>query len=159
MVSCILAFFRKVPIIDALIPFICWLQMQKAWHRAAHNPMEKNEGKRQAGATAVTNQINGSLTACSIVLAAIGAVLAIGYSNGLTKAALNHLTWAAIEAIISIGIGIYTLGYISSVIHKMDVTKKSSAQIACFLQLLFIFVSALRFLFGLLYLSGAFPLF
>jgi hypothetical protein len=154
----ILLFFRKFPALDALFLFIMWFLMSWMWHRAAHDPKEKDTEKRQAGAAAITNQINGTLTAASIVLAGVGAVLAVGYTKNFPGAALNHLTYAAIEALISIVIGVYTLGYIPSVLHIMDVTKKPAVQLACFLQLMMIIVSIIRLLFALLYLSGTFPL-
>jgi len=159
MLNSIFSFFRETPALDALFLLILWVLMHISWRRAKLNSMEENEGKRQAGAAAITNQINGTLTAASIVLAAVGAVLAIGFPKNFLPAVLSHLTWAAIEALISIGIGVFTLGYIPSVVHSIDVTKKNSVQIACFLQLMFIIVSLMRFLCALLYLSGAFPLF
>jgi hypothetical protein len=159
MLKSILWFLRQVPVLDAGFLLTSGLLMRNLWRRDNPNPIEDNEGKRQAGAVAITNQINGTLTAASIVLAAVGAVLAIGFPKNLMPAALSHLTWAAIEALFSVGIGVFTLGIIPSVVHRMDVTKRDSVQIACFLQLMFIIVSLIRFLFALLYLSGAFPLF
>jgi len=149
----IYSFLRKYPLVDGICLFIVFFWMRKKWRKAKHTPEEQDPVKRQAGAKVITNQITGTLTASSIILAIAGAVLAIGFKN-LPSQTLDHLLYTAFWTLPSIIFGVYTLGYISSpsVIHVMDVTKKPAVQLACFMQLNMIIVSVARFLLALWHL-------
>ncbi len=145
----IFSFVRKIPVIDAGFIVVTWLAMLSWWRRARPQAEESRAEVREAGARAVTNQINALLTAASIILAGSGSVLAIGLGKDFPAAALEHLIIAAAAALVSIILGVYTLGYIPSVLQALNVTRKLPVMIACFVQMNLIIVSAARFLGGL----------
>jgi uncharacterized membrane protein len=149
-----LSFFRQVPILDVLFVGGLWVVMFCWWrHPRTASAEEGQTDIRQAAAAAITNQITGLLTAASIVLAGSGAVLAIGFGKAFPSPALDHLFWSAFEALFSIVIGLYTLGYIPSVIHRFDITRKPAVMIACFVQFILVVVSVARFFLALWQLS------
>lgn len=150
----IFSFLRQVPILDFLWVVGSWLGMFRWWRRSGVQPEEKSLDVRQTGAQAVTNQISANLTAATIILAGYGSVLAIGLGKDFPPAALEHLIWGAVAIMLAIVFGLYTLGYIPSVIHRFDVTKKPGVMLFCFVQFNLIAVSALRFLAVLWQLSG-----
>ncbi len=129
--------------------------MYLAWRKSGHDPNEADARKREAGIAVITNQTNATMTALSIVVAGIAAVLAIGLDKQFPSASLVHLRYSAASALFAIILGVYTLGYISSpsVFHKFDVTKKISVQLAAFAQLNLLALAAFRLLLGLLNLS------
>ena len=144
---CAIEFARKRPVLDLLLLVIPWLSMYRAWKRSGLAFMEADAPRRQAGAKALTNQINGATTVVSIILAGIGATLTLGHDKGLPTAAQDHLGYAVLWCLSAILVGIYTLGYISSptVIHQIDVSKKATVQLAAFIQLTLIVLAAGRF--------------
>ena len=85
----LLSFLRKTPTLDFLLLFITWYIMYRSWRAAKYDPKEENADTRQAGASAITNQVNGTLTAASIILAAVGAVLVVGGGISGIQASLD----------------------------------------------------------------------
>jgi hypothetical protein len=148
----VLAFLRGVPVLDVLIVVATGFAMFCWWKRNGVSPDETPEA-RDAGATAVTNQINALLTAASIVLAGSGSVLAIGLGKEFPRSALEHLIVAAGGALLSIVAGVYTLGYIPSVIHVFNVARKRAVMVTCFVQMNLVIVATVRFLLSLWQLS------
>lgn len=146
---------RQYPILDVAWLGGTWGLMYRAWRQAAHNPAESDLEKRQASVTVITNQINAAMTAVSVLVAGVGAVLAIGLGKDFPAASLVHLMYTALWALFSIFLGLYNLGYISSpsVFQRVDIARKSFVQLAAFVQLNLILLAAVRFVLGLWNLS------
>ncbi len=150
--------FGKFPIVEPIVLVAILLAIHRVWKSANLSSMEADVARRQTGASAITNQINGATTMVSIILAGVGAVLIIAYDKAVPHPALTHLGYAAFWGLCAIGLGIYTLGYMSSpsVIDKIDVSKKEAVQLAVLAQLILVFFAMSRFALGLAYLVRLF---
>jgi len=146
------AFVRTVPIIDIISLLLVFIFMYIAWSNAKHDPNEKDDDKRKAGVSVITSQINGAIIAANIILASVGAVLALGLDKSFPKEAASHLINTAAFGCLSVILGIWILGSLSSpsVFHRIDATKKMSIQLACFVQLALVVLATIRFFLALL---------
>jgi len=136
------------PAIDAIVLLLAFLWMRLVWWKAAMNAEEKDAEVRSRGAAAITNQVNGMLTAASIVAAGIGAMFAIGLQN-LPPTTRSVLVVAGSDALVSLVIGVWILGYITSVQHRLDVTRKAAVQLACWVEVALIALASVRFILAL----------
>jgi hypothetical protein len=150
----VVEFVRRVPVLDLLFFIGVGLTMTYWWKKVdVVNAEEVDRDRRQLTATAVTNQVNALLTANSIVLAGVGSVLAIGLGRQFPRPSLEHFLISAAWALTAIVLGVYILGYIPSVIHRLDVARKPPVMITCTIQISLTAAAAVRFLGGLWQLS------
>jgi len=150
--------FGAHPIVETVVLLVVLLTMNRAWLLAGHSPMETDSARRQTAANAITTQVNAAATMVSIVLAGVGAALTIGYDK-LPRPAMIHLGYAEFWSILSIGAGIYILGYMCSptVIEKINVSKKKWVQLTLLAQFMLIYFALVRFALAIAYLVHLFP--
>jgi hypothetical protein len=98
---------RRVPVLDLLCLVGSALALKKWGWPNPPTADEPDRERRAASAEAITNQVNAILTSASILLAAVGALLAIAFDKPeLPKAAREHLLIAAAEALLAIPLGV-----------------------------------------------------
>lgn len=87
-----------------------WLLIS-IWHWIGHQPDSSVEPpeERALGASVILGQLGAVITGASIILAGIGAFVAL--SNNLGDIlAKNHIFYAALWAVVALGLAIFTIG-------------------------------------------------
>ncbi|MCZ8546311.1 hypothetical protein OOJ09_19150 [Mesorhizobium qingshengii] len=136
---------RCWPVLEA-IALIIWLRsLLAAWQNMGSTASDCLD-ERQLGAEVILAQLNGVITGSSIIVAGVGAFVAI--NKGVLPPASRHFELAAIFSIVGMGLAMYTLGTLPSRTPSENFVRSKPVAILCSTALFFALVGGIRFACG-----------
>lgn len=150
--SAVGGFLRVVPVVDLVVGLaIVWFT-DRMWAESRLSPEEASADERALGATAILGQLNGTITAATILGAAIGTIGALGLSE-VKEAGKDHLRLAFLWSLLSLSVAVWALGTVPSMVPKHNVAKSRTTALLAISALYLFLASGVRFglmLWGLL---------
>ncbi|AYG66893.1 MULTISPECIES: hypothetical protein [unclassified Rhizobium] len=106
-------FLAKWPVLDAILGILWFRSVLAAWSGYTPPGEKDNEDERNLGATVILAQLNGALTTASIIVAGVGAFVALTPEK-LEMFTVAHLRTAAVFAVIALCSTAYTMAILPS---------------------------------------------
>ncbi|HWK68598.1 MAG TPA: hypothetical protein VNS34_27045 [Rhizobiaceae bacterium] len=141
----LVATIQSWPLIEAFL-LAFWLKSILAAWRNADSTKEDDVEERHLGADVILAQLNGVITGSSIIVAGIGAFLAI--SEGVSPPASWNFRWAACYSILGMALAMYTLGTLPSRAPTQNFVRSKAVAVLCSIALFFALVGGGRFAMG-----------
>jgi hypothetical protein len=147
-------FLSHWPLID--VPLGLWWiwSTAKTWKDSTKPPKSKEKGfdinsaeERGLGATVILGQLNAVITGVSIILAGIGAFIALGKTE-IQDPANYHLLFATCWAVIAMAAALYTHGTLPHRTPDSNFVNVKSVAILCSAALFFSLAAGVRFVFA-----------
>lgn len=123
-----------------------WLLIS-CWHwigYKASNVAESTE-ERALGASVILGQLSAVITGSSVILAGIGAFVALSDNHG-DAVSKNHIFYAALWAVVALGLAIFTIGILPAHAAKTNFIRLRGIALLCSMSLFFCLAAAARFL-------------
>ena len=149
MLAAVLSFAVNWPLLEAVASIIWFQAMGSAWRQQpAEGPPVTDSAERELGATVILSELNGILTGCSIIIAGIGAFVAIMQPSSINPITASHLGWASIYAGLALGLSLYTMATLPTRVTSRNVLRSKGVALMCATALFFALLAAIRFMFG-----------
>ncbi|PLT97191.1 hypothetical protein BMJ29_04460 [Sinorhizobium medicae] len=150
MLGPILGFAINWPLVEFAIAIIWFCSLGGAWKgQPKEGGAVSDPGERELGATVILSELNGILTGCSIIIAGIGAFVAIVQQpNCIDPITASHLGWAAIYAGLALVSSLYTMATLPTRVASRNVLHSKGVAFMCAAALLSALLAAGRFMVG-----------
>ncbi|BAV51274.1 Putative uncharacterized protein [Mesorhizobium loti] len=132
-----------VPDIGLLIVWLLWLN----WHWIGYklNETEEDAEERSLGATVIMGQLGSIITGSSVILAGIGAFVALA-KTPIAETAKYHVFYAAFWAVLALAASIYTMGILPAHAPKTNFVRLRGIAFLSSMSLFFCLAAGVRFL-------------
>jgi hypothetical protein len=138
----------KWPILDLVLGWVWIRSVWKAW-KHYQPPCEKDTvEERNLGATVILAQLNGAITSASIIVAGVGAFVALTPER-LDTFALAFLRLAAAFAVVALGSAVYAMAALPTRAPSTNVVRSREIAILSTVPLIFVTFAGIRFVFAI----------
>ncbi|AZN97183.1 hypothetical protein EJ066_07710 [Mesorhizobium sp. M9A.F.Ca.ET.002.03.1.2] len=103
--------------------------------------------ERALGASVIMGQLSSVITGSSVILAGIGAFVALE-NRPIDGPEKYHILYAAVWAVVALGLAIFTMGILPPHAPKTNFVRLRSIGILCSISLFFCLAAGVRFLFA-----------
>lgn len=135
----------KYPIFDIglLIIWLLWLN----WHWIDYKNADTQEctEERALGAAVIMGQLSSIITGSSVILAGIGAFVALA-KTPIEESAKYHVLYAAFWAVAALVVAIYSMGILPAHAPKTNFVRLRGIAFLCSMSLFFCLAAGVRFL-------------
>ncbi|WP_442579599.1 hypothetical protein ACSBOB_29600 [Mesorhizobium sp. ASY16-5R] len=132
------------PIVETAVAFVWLGSVWYAWRGVPTPTVPDAAEERNLGATVILAQLNGVITGCSIIIAGVGAFIALN-TSGLGAAA-PHVEWASIWAVLALGAALYALATLPTRTPTINFVRSKEVAILSATALLFALYAGARFM-------------
>lgn len=124
---------------------VLWLLIS-LWHWIGYQQSTEPENveERALGASVIMGQLGAVITGSSIILAGIGAFVALS-QNPINAAGKNHIYFAALWAVIALGLAILTMGILPRHAPTTNFVRLRGIAVCCSMTLYFCMAAGARF--------------
>lgn len=143
-----LHFLAKWPILDVLLAFLWIRSVWTAWKNYQPPTQKDAVDERNLGATVILAQLNGALTSASIIVAGVGAFVALTPGN-LDEIALAHLRLAAAFAVLALWSAVYTMATLPTRAPNTNFVRSKEVALLSTIPLIFVTLAGIRFVFAI----------
>jgi hypothetical protein len=139
----------SVPVVEVVLGAIWLRSVDRAWAKSptAHQPEDIAE--RTLGATVIMGQVSAVITGSSIILAGIGAFVALKSDQLRSPQSYLlsfHLFCAVAWAVFALGTATYTTGVLPVRTPRQNFVRDRGVALLCSMALFFCLASSVRFL-------------
>lgn len=136
------------PFLDVGLIIVFILIIWMMWSNANLDAREQEVGERALGQAPVIGLLQGIITAGTLVLGAIGAVVALkGQFGGFSK---WHIIWASAFSLFSVASSVWTLSMLPHRAVKQNVVKSFQVTFVFTLATFFLVAGCVRFTLGIM---------
>lgn len=141
-------FLATWPIVDVALGMLWFRSVWVAW-KGYERPKEADDvNERTLGATFILAQLNGALTTASIIIAGVGAFVALT-PKSFNPYAIASLRLAAVFAVISLGSAVYTMATLPARSPHTNVVRDKAVALLSTIPLIFVTFAGIRFMFAI----------
>ncbi|ESY22387.1 MULTISPECIES: hypothetical protein [unclassified Mesorhizobium] len=133
------------PIPDIGLLAIWLLFLNWHWIGYKNNDSIDTKDERELGATVIMGQLGAIITGSSVILAGLGAFVALSKSP-IEDAAKYHLFYATLWAVWALGISVFTLGVLPASTPKTNFVQLKGVAFLSSMSLFFCLAASVRFL-------------
>jgi hypothetical protein len=135
------------PYFDLGVGLIWLLISQLTWIGYVPKQESDHTDERALGASVIMGQLSAIITGSSVILAGIGAFVALE-TEDIVSPQNYHLTYAASWAVVSMGLALFTMGALPTNAPKHNFVRLRGIAILCSMGLFFTLAAGARFLFA-----------
>lgn len=135
----------SVPLIDICAAVIWLLISLRTWIGYVAKTEPECTGERALGASVILGQLSAVITGSSVILAGIGAFVALE-TEEITSPQNYHLAFAATWAVLSMGLALFTMSALPTNTPKTNFVRLRGIAILCSVALYFTLAAGARFL-------------
>jgi hypothetical protein len=131
-----------------IIGGIFWVgSVLAAWRSQPRPPTNETVEERELGATVILGQLNGIVTGTSIIIAGLGAFVAL--SSGDRALVTPHVRYAAIYSALALFVALYTMSTLPTRAPRINFVRDRAVAVLCASALYLVLVAAARFAVGM----------
>lgn len=134
-----------LPIVDLGVAVVWVFISFAAWIGYRDTTEAEGVDERALGAAVIMGQLGAVITGSSVVLAGIGAFVALETSP-ISPAGSSHLSYGASWAVVALAIALFTMGILPSNAPKKNFVRIRSVAILCSTALFFSLAAGFRFM-------------
>jgi hypothetical protein len=141
----LLAWLRVAPLVDLAAWGFVVGNTFRMWSQPSvvDGGIERDPQQRSIGAQAISGQLAGTITANTVVLAAVGALAAVGLQN-LPRATAWHFLWAVAAALLGLSSAVWAFGTIPPRVRTRDVSRVRAVAVLTVASLAFFVIASVR---------------
>lgn len=129
------------PIIEVIVGVFWFGSVLSSWS-AIPNADKEDVAERSLGATVILAQLGGIVTGTSIIIAGLGAFVALATD---VPGVAGHLRLAAVFAVLALAVALYTLAALPTRTPSINFVRSKPLALLCAMSLYFVLVAAIRF--------------
>ena len=142
------------PIIEAAVGAFWIGSVLWAWSFTVSPPLDEPIQERGLGATVILGQLNGIVTGTSIIIAGLGAFVALSSGDRATVA--PHIKLAFVFSVLALFLALYTMATLPTRTPRINFVRSKEVAVLCATSLYLVLVAAIRFATGVvLYLDSS----
>lgn len=135
------------PIVDGGLAVVWFLISASVWRSYQPPDTVDKVDERALGATVIMGQLNATITGASIILAGLGAFVALN-SGKFSLSASCHLYYAALWTVLALFAGLWTMSLLPQLAPSTNFVRSPKIAILCSMGLFFCLAAGVRFLFA-----------